>query len=184
MRSEVYNYSMKLKHNIKKPLIAVSVLLIAAGMAFAAKKVSEERQKLITTSLGYVGVPYIYGADDWEIYKGFDCSGFVDYVFRKALNINLPRTAQAIYERCTPVNSSNWEPGDLLFYKNDPNGKITHVGIYLGVYHGELTRFEGKRVFVSAVSDGPETGVVISEIDQKFWKNHYYAAGRILPPSE
>ena len=55
---------------------------------------------------------------------------------------------------------------------------------FLPGYHGKDSKLNGKRVFISAVSDGPKTGVILSAIDEKFWKNHFFAYGRILPPSQ
>ena len=58
---------------------------------------------------------------------------------------------------------------------------VTHIGLYCGVYRGPITEFNGKRVFVSAVSDGPKTGVQLTLISERFWKNHFFGYGRILP---
>ena len=59
----------------------------------------------------------------------------------------------------------------------------TIVGIYLGMDHGE-GKFKDKRIFIHAASDGPETGVIISAIDEKYWKNHFAGWGRVLPKSK
>lgn len=159
--------------------------LFMTGQVFAVTKVSKQRQEFITYSLGFIGVPYVYGADDYKVQGGFDCSGYVSYVTNHGIGVQLPRTAQQIYNSMDIVKVSEREPGDLVFFKNDPNSdRITHVGIYLGVYHGPEKKFEGKRVFISAVSDGPETGVVICLMEQKFWKEHYFATGRFLPATK
>ena len=57
-------------------------------------------------------------------------------------------------------------------------------GIILSPEEHLALQNEGKRVFISAVSDGPETGVVIRAMDEKFWKEHYFSSGRILPASK
>lgn len=170
------------KHTKKITMLIAAIMLLTTSQAFAVTKVSRQRQELITYSLGFIGVPYVYGADDYKTQGGFDCSGYVAYVVNHGIGIQLPRTAQQIYNKVEIIKTKEREPGDLVFFKNDPNSdKITHVGIYLGVYHGPDKKFEGKRVFISAVSDGPNTGVIICLMDQKFWKDHYFATGRFLP---
>ncbi len=78
----------------------------------------------------YVGYQYVYGGTTT---KGWDCSGFVKYVFSKHFGVSLPRTAAQQCGRGTTVSKNNrsaWKPGDLLFYKQD--GRVSHVAIYLG----------------------------------------------------
>jgi cell wall-associated NlpC family hydrolase len=64
--------------------------------------------------------------------KGFDCSGFVSYVFKK-FGITLQRTSAGMGNGGKPVEKSALKPGDLVFF--DTNGglnRINHVGIYIG----------------------------------------------------
>lgn len=174
---------VNLMHGLTVAVFVVLILLIAIPVHAAPRKVSAQRQKFITYALTLRGVPYVYGGHGPED-GGFDCSGFVSYVTKHGLNISLPRTAQAIYDRIESVMPYDREPGDLVFFKNNLASKrITHVGIYLGIYKGE-GKFKGKRVFISAVSDGPKTGVLISAMDEPFWKKHYFASGRFLPSTD
>lgn len=79
----------------------------------------------------YVGRSYVFGGTSPT--KGWDCSGFTQYVFQKHFGVSLPRTAaeQAGLGTTVSKNSrSSWKPGDLLFYKEA--GRISHVAIYLG----------------------------------------------------
>ena len=79
----------------------------------------------------YVGRSYVLGGTSPT--KGWDCSGFAQYVFNKHFGISLPRTAAEQAGRGTSVSKnsrSSWKPGDLLFYKE--GGRISHVAIYLG----------------------------------------------------
>lgn len=175
-------YTMKKKANLYVPFFCIAFLCILLQSAFSAVKVSERRQKLITLALQFQGTKYVYGGK--EPAQGFDCSGYVTYVVRTAAGIQLPRSANAIYhsDKVKKIQPSEREPGDLMFFKNDMSAeRITHVGIYCGVYHGPVKKFEGRRVFISAVSDGPKTGVQLTLIDERFWKNHFFAYGRILP---
>jgi cell wall-associated NlpC family hydrolase len=162
-----------------------AIFLATVLQIHAAEKLSETRQKLITYALQFQGTKYVYGGRSPD--EGFDCSGFVTYVTNHAAGIQLPRQSGAIYNysRVKKISEDEREPGDLMFFKNDMNSdRITHVGIYCGVYSGPIKEFEGKRVFISAVSDGKKTGVQLSCIDERFWKNHFFAYGRFLPASD
>ena len=170
-----------LNKKIFSTILISASLIFGASNLFAATKVNEQKSKLITFALQYQGVPYVTGG---QTPKGFDCSGYVMYCFNHALNIQIPRTCNAIFKKVKVITPSEREAGDLVFFKANPKDeKITHVGIYCGVYHGSNKKFEGKRVFISAVSDGPSTGIQLQLMDQKYWKEHYYASGRLLEPT-
>ena len=71
----------------------------------------------------YLGTPYVWaGADP----SGFDCSGFVMYVFAQ-VGVSLPHSTYAIYGMGVPVSRGALQPGDLVFF----NG-LGHMGIYVG----------------------------------------------------
>ncbi len=174
-------FNMSFKKNFKRFLL--SFLFISLNVfPLSARKVSPERQKFITSALQYQGVPYVYGG---QTPKGFDCSGYIGYLAKNYLGIQLPRTANAIYSKVQKIDPKDREPGDLMFFKsNMGSDRISHIGLYCGVYHGKNKEFEGKRVFISAVSSGPKRGIVLTLIDERYWKNHFFAYGRILPPSK
>src|SRR5206468_3191804 len=73
--------------------------------------------------------PYHYGAAGP---RAFDCSGLVQFVYKRALGERLPRTAAAQYHASKHIKKSSLRVGDLVFVKY--GGAITHVGIYAG--HG------------------------------------------------
>jgi cell wall-associated NlpC family hydrolase len=78
---------------------------------------------VVGIAMSYLGVPYVYGGASPS---GFDCSGFVMYVFGQ-IGVSLPHNAAAQYGSGTPVDRSQLQPGDLVFF----NG-LGHVGIYVG----------------------------------------------------
>ncbi len=164
-------------------LSAVVLILLNTALVQAADMVSAERQRLIDYALSLKGTPYVYSGKTPE--KGFDCSGFVSYAARQAVNIKIPSSSQSIYtnRNVTLIGEDEREPGDLMFFKTTDSGKVSHVGIYLGIYNGK-GKFHGKRLFIHAASDGPETGVIISAIDEKYWQSHFCGYGRILPPTQ
>jgi cell wall-associated NlpC family hydrolase len=77
-----------------------------------------------TIALHYLGIPYLWGGASPA--TGFDCSGLVMYVFAQ-LGVSLPHYAAAQYQLGTPVDRSQLQPGDLVFFD-----ALDHVGIYIG----------------------------------------------------
>ena len=125
------------------------------------------REKFVAESKKHVGSPYVLGAVGPD---SFDCSGLVYYTARESIKKQLPRTAKALYNYCRIVPDKEKEIGDLLFFKTNSSAPITHVGIYIG-----------NNQFISAISDGPNTGVIISSLNQDYWKPKYVACGQFLP---
>lgn len=76
---------------------------------------------ILDIAMRYQGVPYVYGG---TTPRGFDCSGFTQYVFRQA-GIGLPRTSWAQGSAGTRISASQAQPGDLVYYGG-------HIGIYAG----------------------------------------------------
>ena len=78
---------------------------------------------VVGIAMQYLGIPYVYGGSSPS---GFDCSGFVMYVFGQ-VGVSLPHNAAAQYGYGMPVSQGQLQPGDLVFF----NG-LGHVGIYIG----------------------------------------------------
>ena len=116
---------------------------------------------IVATSMNYVGVPYVFGG---TTPSGFDCSGYVRYVFASA-GVYLPRTADAQYEVGSPVSMGELLPGDLVFFSTYEPG-ASHVGIYLG---------EGD--FINASSS---RGVVVDSLYSSYWGSCYIGARRVM----
>lgn len=124
--------------------------------------------QLIDTALGLVGVPYRMGGSSPQ--AGFDCSGFVRYVYAHTLGLVLPRRAAEQAQAATPVAREELRPGDLVFF-NTMRRAFSHVGVYLG---------DGK--FVHAPSKGDR--VKVSDLNERYWARRYDGARRIeLPES-
>ena len=79
--------------------------------------------EIVGIAMRYLGIPYVYGG---STPSGFDCSGFVMYVYTQ-VGVSLPHNAAAQYAYGTPVDRSQLQPGDLVFF----NG-LGHNGIYIG----------------------------------------------------
>lgn len=119
------------------------------------------RQKIVAYARTLMGVRYVYGGSTT---KGFDCSGFVSYVFKK-FNIPLERSSKDMANYGTAVKKADLQPGDLVFF--DTNGGlngINHVGIYIG-----------NNQFIHA-SSGTARKVTINNLNDKFYSNKFMRA--------
>ncbi len=118
---------------------------------------------LLDVARGWIGTPYRYGGNDR---KGIDCSGFTCAVFDIALGIKLPRSSREQAEFCKPLQRKALKAGDLVFFSARAGGeRINHVAIYMGdnaIIHATTSR-----------------GVIISDLDEDYWKTHYRCAGRV-----
>ncbi len=128
-----------------------------------------EADALVEFALQYVGYNYIWGGKDPS--TGFDCSGFVWYVYTHNGYEDIGRTAtdQWYYENSQEVSQDSLLPGDLLFFsETDSLDNITHVGIYIG--GGEFVHAANSR-----------DGVIVTAVDAPYYGEHYIGARRIIP---
>jgi len=130
----------------------------------------EARYKVINAAVKYEKTPYKYGG---ITSSGLDCSGFIYLSFKDALGVSTPRSASGLHSWAESISSDRAQPGDLLFFKTDNTGKISHVALYLGDGH-----------FIHSASAGLETGVIYSKIDEKYWARTYAGAGRVFPEAD
>jgi hypothetical protein len=87
------------------------------------------RGEIVRTAETFIGVPYLWGGNSAD--TGFDCSGLTMTVYQ--LNgLDLPRHSGDQFVAGTPVGLTDLQPGDLVFFHTRGNGKISHVGIFIG----------------------------------------------------
>ena len=96
--------------------------------AEAAEATANARQNLVNYALQFVGGPYRAGGNDPR--TGVDCSGFVRYVMQHGAGISMNRSSGSQATQGHAVNSSQMQPGDLLFYSGGSG--INHVAMYIG----------------------------------------------------
>ena len=112
-----------------------------AAAAEAAAQTASARQNLVNYALQFVGGPYRAGGNDPR--TGVDCSGFVRYVMQHGAGISMNRSSGSQATQGHAVNSSQMQPGDLLFYSGGSG--INHVAMYIG---------DGKIVHASTYATG------------------------------
>jgi cell wall-associated NlpC family hydrolase len=138
---------------------------VRAPSAPAAAASSSDGYAISGTALSLLGVPYRNGGSDPS---GFDCSGFVWYVFTQH-GVTPPRTVWEQYRAGTDVDLSGLRPGDLVFFNTSggPSGPTpTHVGISIG---GDQ--------FVHAPSSSGQ--VRVERLGSSYWAGKYVGARRI-----
>ncbi|KMJ57434.1 endopeptidase [Bacillus sp. LL01] len=132
---------------------------IAGEETFEALGVESNHSNIVEVAKKYEGTPYQWGGETPE--EGFDCSGYLNYIFDEAENKDLPRTVKEIYAEGTKVESP--AVGDIVFFDVEGNGP-SHAGLYIG--NGE---------FIHASSTD---GVKISEVGSSYWDDKYIGAKR------
>lgn len=128
----------------------------------------DKTQEIIMNAMSLTGIKYKYGGTSPE--TGFDCSGFVRYVFSQATNLALPPTARAISQLGKTVNKDELQPGDLVFF-NTLKSAFSHVGIYIG-----------DNKFVHAPRSG--AAVRVESMQTGYWAKRFNGAQRLDNLSE
>ena len=98
------------------------------------KIVSEKSNAIIEYAKKFMGVPYVWGGMSPS---GFDCSGFINYVF-KGFGFGLTRTSYGLAELGKTVRLSELRPGDLMFFKarNLNSTRVGHVALVVDTSDG------------------------------------------------
>ena len=122
------------------------------------------KNRILDQYADWKGVRYRLGGDTK---KGIDCSGFVQRTFREQFGLELPRSTYEQQEMGKSVSLTSLRTGDLVLFRAGSTGR--HVGIYIG-----------NNQFVHASTS---SGVVISSMDEPYWKKRYNEARRILSRS-
>jgi cell wall-associated NlpC family hydrolase len=129
----------------------------------SSSKWSSVVQEVMLSAISLSGIKYKYGGTSPE--TGFDCSGFVRYVFQQAANLTLPHGARALSQLGQTVTQDNLQPGDLVFF-NTLKTSFSHVGIYLG-----------NNRFIHSPSPGSH--VSIMSMNDSYWAKRFNGARRI-----
>ena len=135
-----------------------------ALIAAKPKAVSGVRQRIVETAKSYLGAPSKRGGSTPQ---GFDCTGFVYYVYQQAADITLPRKSHDQVQVGKAISPVDLHLGDLIYF-TVPTSRSFHVGLYLG---------EGR--FIHAPNT--EEPVKIDSLGTPEWRERFLGARRILP---
>jgi cell wall-associated NlpC family hydrolase len=119
--------------------------------------------EIVVSAMGFLGLPYKRGGNSFD--TGFDCSGFVKALYAQTLGKVLPRSAAEQAAQTTKIESTDLQPGDLVFF-NTMRRAFSHVGIYVG---------DGK--FIHSPKPGAE--VRIEDMHTSYWDKRYNGARRV-----
>lgn len=152
------------------PLTAAPLILPAATAPAALtppvsfmSRAASSMESTLDRALDFIGIRYKRGGNSPE--TGFDCSGFVRYIYNETLGLVLPHNAKAISEEGDRVEKTDLKPGDLVFF-NTMRRAFSHVGIYLG-----------DNLFVHAPRSGAR--VRIEDMSDRYWSRRYNGARRV-----
>ena len=122
----------------------------------------DEAGDLIMNAMSLIGLSYRFGGNSPT--QGLDCSGFMQYIFKRSMGITLPRTSAEMATVGQQVDRANLKPGDMVFFGS--GGRISHVGMYIG-----------NDRFIHA----PRTGrdIEITSMNGNYWKSRYITARRV-----
>ncbi len=149
--------------------IILTLLFSSAVHADDSGQESTSIRALLDYALNQTGAAYRGGGTNPS--SGFDCSGFVRYVFDHVEGLSLPHSSRAMSLIGQRISLADLKPGDLVFFRTVRN-RISHVGIYLG----------GNQ-FIHAAST--RTGsVMVSDLTESYWSKHLSLARRIIFPAE
>ena len=151
-------------------IVVLVPILSAAGISAEAHPevppVSTEAfSKISEEMLKYQGISYVWGGSSPE--TGFDCSGLVQYVYRNALGIELPRQSQSMCDFCAYVPEADAAQGDLVFFRGTSartGNDITHVAIYCGD---------------NIIYEAGDNGVGYARLDTPYSQAHFAGFGRV-----
>jgi len=153
-------------------ILAISkteVKTVAPAVKTEAPKLSE-REKLISYAKEYLGINYKYASNTPS--KGFDCSGFVNYVF-KHFDIEVPRSSSQFKNLGKTVQPEAFQKGDILvFYGYKDQKSIGHVGI--------ICEADGMNSKFIHASSGKEYAVTISDLNSKMYTKRFYKCISVL----
>ena len=125
----------------------------------AGRQVSQnEADQLIGSAMSLLGVAYRFGGTSPT--TGMDCSAFMQYIFRRTMQVNLPRTSSEQAKVGSQVSRSALQPGDMVFF-NTSGRRISHVGLYIGndrFIHAPVQHHASLEKVTASAEDDPDAG--------------------------
>ncbi|MDR3583730.1 MAG: NlpC/P60 family protein [Desulfosporosinus sp.] len=138
-----------------------SIRSSSGGGVKGTVKVSGGAQQILSFASQFQGLPYVWGGTTPS--PGFDCSGYVQYVYEHA-GISLDRTSEQQFNDGVAVSRSELQPGDIVFFHTYSSG-ASHVGIYAGN---------------NTMLDSSNGGVSYDDMTNSYWASRYLGARRVV----
>lgn len=138
--------------------------LARAGITLGMDIEERDNHQLYVEASKWIGVPYRDGGNSK---RGIDCSGLTATMYNKVYRTKLERTSDGqLKKNCHKIGKRNLQEGDLVFFHGKRSRRTaSHVGIYLK-----------NNKFIHASTS---RGVVISDLNEQYWKQHWLAGGRV-----
>jgi hypothetical protein len=153
----------------KRIIFAFFCLIFPLFYVMGNASYDEARINIVTLAKQYQGVPYVYGG---ITPRGFDCSGFINYVYENAADMDLPRTTRDMWNSGTSISLSQALPGDIILFNTTGSGP-SHAAILID-----------NNSMIHAVSDGPQTGVMISSLNDNYFAPRIIGVRSFFPTEE
>ncbi|MDR2149828.1 MAG: C40 family peptidase [Spirochaetaceae bacterium] len=131
----------------------ISCLFVVCVLCAGTSNAQTIRELILETAKQYRGTPYRYGGTTPD---GFDCSGFVSFVYQKAAGIAIPHSSKGLWNSGKALQLEQAEPGDIIAFAD--HGVISHVAILFDTDH-----------IIHAVSAGPRRGVIVSPLADRYF---------------
>ena len=155
---------------MRKYFLFIGLLFLLACSCSSSKtsgKPVSKADKVVAHAMQFKGVGYRYGG---ITKRGMDCSGVVYTAFAKE-NIQLPRISRNMAKLGKKISLKRVEKGDLLFFDTSKRSRrISHVGLVVSNIKGQIR-------FIHATTS---RGVIVSSMSEKYWKNTFKKATKIL----
>ena len=142
---------------------------VARGLDYDAlivapvRPIADVRQRVIRTATSLLGTPYRFGG---TTPAGFDCTGYIAYVFRQAAGMDLPRRSVDQVRSGEAITPLAMQPGDLVYFRIERE-KSLHVGIYVG---------EGRFIHAPSTNGAVNT----QSLGVTYWRTRFVGARRML----
>lgn len=144
--------------------ILVELGLTSSDAGWRLADAADSGPQVVRVAKKYKGATYKWGGASP---RGFDCSGFIWYVCKKATGKSITRGVNEQSKHGRSVSRDKWRPGNLVFFENMFERGLSHVGIY--IKGDDFNQAENER-----------TGVVISSLSSDYFSKHYAGARRFL----
>ncbi len=143
-----------------QPVIQKKKTALPAPVNYSSSRI---RAKIMNEFSHWKGTPHKMGGYSK---RGIDCSGFTHYIYAKLFYLNVPRSTKKFLTAGVKIKKSRLQPGDLVMFR--PHSYPRHIGIYVG-----------NNKFIHASTS---KGVMMSDLDNPYWKKHYKMSRRIIYP--